>query len=269
MKRVITTVVFIPFLVYLLWWSKSPAPFVIIVFLAALLALREYYALAERMGAQPEATLGILATFGLLASFSLERVEGLALVLVVLQVAAMIVALARRHPFESVFGSVAATTSGVLYVGLMLGYFIAIRMIDPVGGRSSQLLSLLFFVVWSSDSGAYLTGRAWGERKLAPSVSPGKTVEGAIGGMLAALLAGAVSKWWFYPELAWMHVVILSLLLGSVGIAGDLCESMLKRGAQMKDSGSMIPGHGGFLDRLDSLVFNAPLLYYYYRFLLA
>lgn len=269
MKRVITSVVFIAFLIYLIWWSRSPTPFVIVVFLAALLALREFYQMAEKLGAYPEATLGAIALFALLGSFAWESAEITLAVIAGFQIATMVAALARGRPFETALGSIAATTSGVLYVGLFLGYFIALRMIDRAGVRSSQLLSLLFLVVWAGDTGAYYVGRSMGRRKLAPKVSPGKTVEGAVGGLVVGFLGAVIGKLWFYRELGWGHVLALSVLLGTMGILGDLCESVLKRGAQLKDSGSMIPGHGGFLDRLDSLVFNAPLVYYYYRYLLA
>jgi phosphatidate cytidylyltransferase len=103
-----------------------------------------------------------------------------------------------------------------------------------------------------------------GRRRLAPRVSPGKTVEGAIGGLLGNVVAALIAHFTFFPELKIIHAVPLALLMGVLGITGDLCESMLKRGASAKDAGNLIPGHGGLLDRLDSMLFNAPLLYYYY-----
>lgn len=225
--------------------------------------------MAERSGGNPESLLGTVATFGLLGAFAVDSPGAAVALLALMQMLAMIVALARRRSFDAALASVAMTTSGVLYIGLLLGYFIALRMIDAGGERSAQLLSILFLIVWAGDTGAYVTGRLLGRKKLAPNVSPGKTVEGAAGGMLIGLLGGVIGRLWFFQDLPWIHVFSLSLLLGFAGILGDLCESMLKRGAQMKDSGGTIPGHGGFLDRLDSLVFSAPVLYYYYRFLLA
>ncbi len=269
MKRVLTAVVFIPFLIWLIWWSKSSAPFIIVVFLTAILGLREFYDIADRLEARPEPTVGALGAFGVLISFALERPDWVILVLAMLQVVTMVIVLARRRPFETVLGSVASTTSGVLYIGLLLGYVIAIRLIDGAGRRSAQLLSLFFLVVWSGDTGAYCVGRLWGKHPLSPNVSPGKTVEGAVGGLLISVLGGVAARLWFFPELEWGHVVALSLTMGGVAILGDLCESMLKRAANLKDSASILPGHGGMLDRLDSLVFNAPIVYYYYQYLIA
>src|SRR6266542_3169707 len=155
---------------------------------------------------------------------------------------------------------------GVLYVAVLGGYIIAIRVIEKpdIPRLAPKLLTLFFIIVFAGDTGAYYTGRAMGRRRLAPRVSPGKTVEGAIGGLLGNVAAALIAHFTFFPELKVVHAVPLALVMGLLGITGDLCESMLKRGARAKDAGSLIPGHGGLLDRLDSMLFNAPLLYYFY-----
>src|SRR5262249_1797475 len=124
----------------------------------------------------------------------------------------------------------------------------------------------LFFVVWSSDTAAYYIGSSLGRKALAPRVSPKKTVEGAVGGVLGALAAAFIARVWFINRLSVADCVILGLALGGIGILGDLFESMLKRGAGMKDSAALVPGHGGILDRVDSLLYAGPVLYYYYLF---
>jgi len=128
------------------------------------------------------------------------------------------------------------------------------------------LLSVLV-LVWAADVLAYFAGRAWGGRvfrfKLAPSISPGKTWEGVAGGLVGNVVATLIAHFTFFPELPLVHAVPLALVMGVLGITGDLCESMIKRGAKAKDAGALIPGHGGLLDRLDSMLFNAPVIYYY------
>ena len=131
---------------------------------------------------------------------------------------------------------------------------------------SAHLLSFFFLVLMGSDAGAYYTGRAFGKRKLAPSISPGKTWEGAVGGIVAALAMAALAHFWFFRELPLKYMLPLAAIMALLGILGDLAESALKRGAGAKDAANILPGHGGILDRLDSLLFNAPLIYYFARF---
>ena len=131
---------------------------------------------------------------------------------------------------------------------------------------SAHLLSFFFLVLMGSDAGAYYTGRALGKRKLAPSISPGKTWEGSVGGLVAALAMAALAHFWFFRELPLRYMLPLAATMTVLGILGDLAESALKRGAGAKDAANILPGHGGILDRLDSLLFNAPLIYYFARF---
>lgn len=151
----------------------------------------------------------------------------------------------------------AVTFTGILYVGLILYVFL-------LGTLNNGLIWLIFLLVctWSSDTGAYLVGRKWGKRKMAPSLSPGKTVEGAAGGVLGSLLAAALVTV-FYRELPVPPVLALGVLVGVAAQTGDLVESALKRQTGVKDTGRLIPGHGGVLDRFDSMLFTAPLVYYY------
>lgn len=152
---------------------------------------------------------------------------------------------------------------GVIYISGLLSHFILLRHL-PEGRR---FLVLLFLMIWGGDAGAYYVGRNFGKRKLSPSVSPNKTIEGAVGGLLTTLLACIVAKLTFLPLLTWRDVLILSPLLGIFGQLGDLIESMLKRSAGVKDSSGIIPAHGGLFDKLDSIAFALPLLYYYLTFI--
>jgi phosphatidate cytidylyltransferase len=130
----------------------------------------------------------------------------------------------------------------------------------------SEGLWLIFFLVlvtWAGDTGAYYAGVSLGRRPLAPTLSPKKTVEGLIGGWLAALAAALVASNWFLPSFDPLDAVAASFLLTGAGLIGDLSESALKRSAGIKDSGGLLPGHGGVLDRIDSLLFSSPVFYYY------
>ncbi|MCS6896691.1 MAG: phosphatidate cytidylyltransferase [Nitrospira sp.] len=148
---------------------------------------------------------------------------------------------------------------GVLYVGGALSTIASMRLL-PNGER---LVIFLAVVTWAADTGAYYVGTLCGKHPLAPSVSPKKTVEGAIGGLALAESAATLAHFWFVPELPLTDALVLGLLLTVAGLFGDLWESFIKRRAGVKDSGTILPGHGGMLDRLDSLLFTAPTFYYY------
>jgi len=147
-----------------------------------------------------------------------------------------------------------------VFLGAIAGGFWTLR------GLSTHCLGFFFLVLFGSDAGAYFAGRALGKHKLAPAISPGKTVEGLIGGLLAAAALAAAATWLFFPELPYKFSIPLAVVLTVVGVLGDLAESAMKRGSKTKDAASILPGHGGFLDRLDSLLFGAPILYYFARF---
>lgn len=151
------------------------------------------------------------------------------------------------------------TMFGVLYVGVTLSTIVSTRSL-PTG---EFLVLFLAVVTWASDTGAYYAGTLWGKHPLLPSVSPKKTVEGVLGGLILAVAAALLAQWWFASQLSPSDAVILGVLLTGMGLIGDLFESMIKRRTGVKDSGGILPGHGGMLDRLDSLLFTAPTFYYY------
>ena len=154
---------------------------------------------------------------------------------------------------------VALLLVGVVYIAGLLGHLILLRAL-PDG---PDLVLFVLAVTWLTDSAAYFGGRAWGRHALAPRVSPNKTIEGALSGFGGALAAAWLGGLLWLPGLAVSDIVTLALLLGGVGQIGDLAESKIKRLAGVKDSGGWIPGHGGLLDKIDSLVFTAPTFYYY------
>lgn len=152
-----------------------------------------------------------------------------------------------------------ATALALLYLPFLLGHLVWLRLLP----QGEWWLLWLLLVIFAGDTGAFYTGRTLGKHKFAPKVSPGKTWEGTLGGLLACLAAGLVLGGKFLPQVAWNQLLLLSLLLGVIGVLGDLFESMLKRLAQVKDASGLLPGHGGILDRLDSLVFAGPVVLYF------
>ncbi len=148
---------------------------------------------------------------------------------------------------------------GMLYVAGLLGHFMLLRQLD-------EGIALIFFVLittWLADTGGYAIGLPFGRHRLAPTLSPKKTVEGVIGGAIFSVLGAIVSHLWFLPFFSLAECAMLGLFLALIGTLGDLGESALKRSANVKDSGTIIPGHGGILDRMDSLLFTGPAFYYY------
>ena len=268
MKRILTAVVVLPFLIASiliasLWWV-----FVLLAAAAMVLGLWEFYLLAKKLKLQPDATAGSLAGAALI-TIPLQNDPATVLlvlfVVIALTIGALIAATMRGAPFEKMIVSVGSTLLGVLYIPLLGSHLVALRMGFPQT-LSAHLLSFFFLVLMGSDAGAYYTGRAFGKHKLAPSISPGKTWEGAVGGIVAAIAMAALAHFWFFRELSLKYMLPLAAVMALLGIFGDLAESALKRGAGAKDAANILPGHGGMLDRLDSLLFNAPLIYYFARF---
>jgi phosphatidate cytidylyltransferase len=172
-----------------------------------------------------------------------------------------------QKDFSKMLTGVGVTLLGVFYVAFLGGFLVATRAgFENSLNLSTHLLGYFFLVIFGSDIGAYSAGRAFGKHKLAPVISPGKTVEGLIGGIVLAAGSAALSTYWFFPELPYKWSIPLAVVLAAVGVLGDLAESAIKRGSKAKDAASILPGHGGFLDRLDSLLFGAPILYYFARF---
>jgi phosphatidate cytidylyltransferase len=171
----------------------------------------------------------------------------------------MLARLFSRRPVEGALEDIASTFLGVFYVALLFAFQVAIR----TGLHGKQWLVFLYFVIWASDIGAYSIGIPFGKHRLYEKVSPKKSIEGFIGALAGAAGMALLCRVWFMPSVGMGEVVALGLVLAVVGTAGDLTESLFKRAAGVKDSGGIIPGHGGILDRMDSMLFAAPVLYYY------
>jgi len=268
MKRILTAVVVLPFLIASilissLWWA-----FVLLAAAAMVLGLWEFYLLARRLKLQPEVAAGYIAGAALITIPLQNDPANVLLVLFVIiavTIGTLIAVTLRGAPFDKMIASVGATLLGVLYIPLLGSHLVALRTGFPQP-LSAHLLSFFFLVLMGSDAGAYYLGRSFGKRTLAPSISPGTTWEGVVGGVAAALAMAALAHFWFFREFPLKYMLPLAVVMTVLGILGDLVESALKRGAGAKDAANILPGHGGILDRLDSLLFNAPLIYYFARF---
>jgi phosphatidate cytidylyltransferase len=168
----------------------------------------------------------------------------------------------RIHTIEEAAREIAFALLAFLYIPFLLMHLLLLRQ-TPFG---VQWLFVIMLIVMTNDSAAYYSGSAFGKHRLYPLVSPKKSVEGAIGGLFGSLCGTLLAKFTFFPQLSFTDTIVTALVVGVVGQAGDLFESLLKRSFGVKDSGTLIPGHGGVLDRLDSILFAAPVTYYYVLF---
>jgi len=259
-KRVLSTLILLPVFVGIvmlgpLWLFGAT------VVVVAAVGQWEFTGMFERVGVRSFRVLGLVGGTVLTASFALPVSERAAFTTVLLGV--LLAALARPRGERVAWEPPAVTVLGICYVNWLLGYGFWLRDL-PAG---ADWVLLLVSVTWMGETAAYVVGSTLGRTKLAPRISPRKTVEGALAQLLVSVLTAMAACAWFFTELGLGRAVVVGLLLGVVGQVGDLVESALKRSLGAKDTAALIPGHGGLLDRLDSLLFNTPALYYYARFL--
>jgi phosphatidate cytidylyltransferase len=258
--RVISGAVMVALAVAVVWFAPVLVLFAIAE-VVLVLGVHEYAALAGASGISvPFVPAAVAAglTLAALVPFSAARWMAAPLDIILLSalVALGVAALGLFHGYRNAIAGAAASLFPALYLGLPLGAMVAIREI-----RGRETLFLLMLAVFVSDTAQYYSGRAFGRRPLAPAISPKKTVEGALGGFVfGALVLTIVGAWWL-PSVPAGVRALLGIALVAAGIAGDLFESMLKRSAGVKDSSGLIPGHGGILDRIDALLFAAPVYY--------
>ena len=248
----------LPLLLLFIYFA-GPAWFAGFVTLATAVGLHEYYAMSLPQGRKLEVRLALVGGSALVPLAWAFGPLGLQIGLTLAVFGLAIVLLFRFHDLKLVVHDLALLLLGLLYVPLLLGHLALLHQLP--WGREWVFLVLL--IVMAGDTGAYFTGVSIGCRKLYPAISPNKSIEGALGGLIGSLLGALLARLWFFPALGYVDCLVLGLGLGVLGQLGDLFESMLKRSFGVKDSGSLIPGHGGILDRLDSLVFAFPPAYYY------
>jgi phosphatidate cytidylyltransferase len=261
LQRIYTAVVLAP-LIYAVIRYLPPIAFIALLFAVGATALYEFYRLFFQ-----ERTNGVLIGIGLLTLanlFASVYWQGASLEMLFCGAVVALIAplITRKHLQHHLIDS-AVTLFGVIYIGVALCYLILVRSFS----QGEFLVLFILLVTWATDTGAYYVGKMFGRHPLAPAISPKKTVEGFLGGLTFAVLAVYVCRSWIpHYDLSLMSCLALGSLLTITGVVGDLAESALKRSAGAKDSSGLLPGHGGMLDRIDSLLFTAPAFYYYVRY---
>ncbi|HKS67994.1 MAG TPA: phosphatidate cytidylyltransferase [Candidatus Acidoferrales bacterium] len=279
--RIVTGIVLIITVVVLVWWA--PAWFVAVVAgIVALLALFEFFTLGERLGlrafrkwalvcaagifyAQYTAGLAETRAFGI-GFVVVRRVAGVSvsvdLILSAFLFGAVAIGLATRWPLQDVLPAISISSAGLLFVALPFSYLVRINEIDRFG-RGLILFTLA--LVWAGDTLAYFVGKFAGRTPMAPALSPKKTWEGAVANVAGSLIVAWIAARWM--DVGTTTLLLIALAANVAGQMGDLIESSYKRGANVKDSGTIVPGHGGVLDRIDSLILAAPVVWALYSWL--
>jgi phosphatidate cytidylyltransferase len=275
-QRFLVAVVAVPILLVILHYHR-PEPTWALIFVASLLAMREFFGMTlppeDRRPALVMGAVACAAFYWLdpiaLAPYHgdvpavlgrLSR-EGSALATAFAVLVPGLFYLFRFRDMHTVAGRFAATITGIVYAGFLTTYLAKLKLVDPNQGGDTVLLVLI--VAWLADTGGYFAGRFLGKSKLYEAVSPKKTWAGAWGGIAGSVIGVAVLKLGFADWLTWMDVFLIAVPGGILGQMGDLAESLIKRSVGVKDSGTLLPGHGGLLDRIDAVLFIAPYVYAY------
>ena len=262
--RIASAAVLVPILLVAIFWSR-PEGWIVGVHVAVTVALVELYWITLRGDPVWMRVAGVAG--GLLVSGTMAwcpRADALLVAMLVATLASATMHLLRFGDLPTAASRMALMVFGQLYVPLLLTP-LALMKRFPEG---SDWILLTLMLTFFGDTGAYAAGRLLGRRKLYPAISPGKTVEGAVGGLLASFGGGALAKGWFMPQIGWLHVALITIPGSALAMVGDLVESMIKRAYGVKDSGKAIPGHGGLLDRIDALLFATPYVYVYATYVL-
>jgi phosphatidate cytidylyltransferase len=291
-KRIIVAFVGIPLALLIIYLGEYP--FLITIIAVSSFALWEFYKIAEKKHAFPNKIPGIVA--GLILTFlfyfrnKFNDFDWLIIFLVIFIIIILILELFRNKPNGLL--NISTTLAGVVYVSVSFCCLVGLRdfyklfeyfLVTGNGARLEQdlifstlfkstncawLVAIIFISVWLSDSAAYFIGVKWGKHKLFPRISPKKSWEGAFAGFVFAIIGFGLSSFLLIPKFPMAHAIIIGAIIGIIGQVGDLAESLLKRDAGIKDSSGIIPGHGGVLDRFDSILFVAPAVYIYLIILL-
>ncbi len=280
-QRLITALIALPVIIFSILlpyifpgFEYSLWLFVIIAAAALVAGVFEFFTLSKKLELKADASVAYFGAAAFFLAFLFDAPAKAPDLLILTAALFIILTLITQtfrfqKDFSKMLTGIGVTLLGVFYVVFLGGFLVSIRVgFDEslVPFLSTKLLGYFFLVIMGSDVGAYFVGKALGKHKLAPNISPNKTWEGFVGGILLAAGFAALSTATFFPELPYKFSIPLAVLMAIVGVGGDLAESAMKRGSKAKDAANILPGHGGLLDRLDSLLFNAPILYYFARF---
>lgn len=269
-RRIVTSCLFLPVLILIA--REGGIYYLILIELGIGIGTYEFFTMLE---ARKLAPYKILGTFcALLLGLTAFRQSYLFtyLIITILLLALSISELSRAKNQQAI-NHISATIFGAMYVGWLMSHLVLLRELPHAMGQpysaGTGYALLPFVLTWSCDTFAYFFGMRFGRHKLLPRISPGKSWEGSIAGGVFAIIAAFIYQQIYAHFLSWFDCVMLGVLTGVLAQVGDLVESLLKRDAEVKDVSATIPGHGGILDRFDSLLFTAPMMYYYLRFFAA
>ncbi len=266
-KRWITAFVAIPFLVLLIA-SGGALMFAVVIGAVCLIALWEFFHIlfgkTERSNPFYFKLLAFITGPAIIWAAYMNSFKSMLGLIALNLIVSALISLPKFKSDASISEIVFKQVLGVIYIPLFLSYLVLIRN----GDDGVSWIFFLLIVVFLGDTGAFYTGSYLGRHKLCPAVSPNKTIEGSVGGLAVNVCAGTLFKIFFFPLLQWNLSILFFLCIGVAGQVGDLFESKLKRVANIKDSGALLPGHGGFLDRIDALLFAAPVAYCFIEYIL-
>jgi phosphatidate cytidylyltransferase len=271
-QRVLSAAVLLPLVITVAWWSVWSVAAAVLV--AMVIGLMELYGAFRAGGFRPRLLLGIAIGGASILAFVMRPLISFDLVLPVVTLAVVLSLVVEVIDYRETgaLPSWALTLAGALYLGWLFGHFVLLRTLETPLRPSvftplriapgTAWIFMIFAITWIQDTAAYFVGRYLGRHKMAPVLSPKKTWEGAAGGLVGSVAAGVLSALLFGLPISLPQAVLLGLVGGVVGPLGDLAESLIKRQVGLKDAGNLIPGHGGILDRADSLLFTGAVLYY-------
>ncbi len=266
-KRLLASAIFLPCLIIIA--HRGGFYYLALIDIMILIGLWEFYRMMEAKGLRPYKAIGILSGLALSWYFFFQQGIYANFFLNVVFLAVMALELARRERGMAVY-HISVTIFGVFYVAWLGSHLILLRELPHLKGLDYSLgfsfVVVVFVLTWCYDTGAYTIGRLFGKHKIFPSISPGKTLEGAFGGVAFSIAGILIARMILAEYLSVLQAVVLAVIASVVGQLGDLVESMIKRDVKIKDSSDAIPGHGGVLDRFDSLLFTSPLIYYFFRY---
>jgi phosphatidate cytidylyltransferase len=280
-SRLLTAIIALPILIlsiilptFLPQFPQANWLFLAIAALALGAGLFEFFSLTKKLELKADASMAYLGAAAFFVAFLFDAPRT-APDLLILTAALFVISLlfTQTFRFQADFSKMltgaGVTLLGVFYIVFLGGFIVSMRVgftetLVPL--LSTKLLTFFFLVVMGADTGGYYIGKNFGKHKLIPKISPGKTWEGVVGSLVFSTIFAALATATFFPELPYKLSIPLAIIMSVVGIFGDLAESAIKRAADVKDAAKILPGHGGLLDRLDSMLFNAPILYYFARF---
>ena len=264
--RTLVAAILGPLIIFMMLYGRLP--FLCLVVIITVISEYEFFKIIKAKGFEGQEITAILAAIALLCVLYYFSVEKVWIVLSIFLIVVLITELYRSK--ANVIANLSSTVFAVCYLSFLFGHLILIRELPKAVNipyaYAGRWIVMMFLVTWACDTAAYILGSAWGRHKLMKKISPNKTIEGTLAGFVVALLSALVCHFWFIKGISVFDSLVIGAICGSVGQYGDLVESMIKRNVGVKDTSTIIPGHGGMMDRFDSPLLSAPIIYLFLRF---